>query len=199
MIRHMVRDRALGAILATIVSLRMPRTCRRMWSVIVGQHCRAAQPDERLVEGDVGRGIGGETSSLRPGALELGEELRRLLMLGLAAPSDSRAAMLSSAAQAWIISTISRLVFLTTRMPRRGTVRRNPSCSSIATASRIGVRLTPSLSDNSRSSSMIGLGGAVKIHVEDGFFQRGISLGLEASSAGCAKTARGRNLLGPLC
>ncbi len=64
--------------------------------------------------------------------------------------------MLSSAAQAWIISTISRLVLRTTRMPRRGTVRTNPSCSSIATASRIGVRLTPSFSDSSRSSSMIG-------------------------------------------
>ena len=29
-------------------------------------------------------------------------------------------------------------------VPRRGTVRRNPSCSSSVIASRIGVRLTPS-------------------------------------------------------
>ena len=66
--------------------------------------------------------------------------------------------MLSSAAQAWIISMISRLVLRTTWMPRRGTVRTKPSRSSIATASRIGVRLTPRRSDSSRSSSLIGSG-----------------------------------------
>src|SRR5579872_1706690 len=50
-----------------------------------------------------------------------------------------RAAMLSSAAQARIMSTISPLVRRTTTMPRRGTVLTKPSCSSIAIASRIGV------------------------------------------------------------
>ena len=72
----------------------------------------------------------------------------------------SRAAMLSSAAQARIMSTISVLVRRTTTMPRRGTVLTKPSCSSIAIASRIGVRLTPRRSDNARSSSMTGSGVA---------------------------------------
>ena len=72
----------------------------------------------------------------------------------------SRAAMLSSAAQARIMSTISLLVRRTTMMPRRGTVFTKPSCSSIAIASRIGVRLTPRRSDSARSSSITGSGVA---------------------------------------
>ena len=56
----------------------------------------------------------------------------------------SRAAMLSSAAHISIISMICFLVLRTMKMPRRGTVRRKPSCSSSVIASRIGVRETPS-------------------------------------------------------
>jgi hypothetical protein len=56
----------------------------------------------------------------------------------------SLAAMLSSAAQTSMISMISFFVFLTMKTPRRGTVRRKPSCWSSVIASRIGVRLTPS-------------------------------------------------------
>ena len=52
----------------------------------------------------------------------------------------SRAAMLSSAAHISIISMICFLVLRTMKMPRRGTVRRKPSCSSSVIASRIGVR-----------------------------------------------------------
>ena len=52
--------------------------------------------------------------------------------------------MLSSAAHISIISTICFLVLRMMKTPRRGTVRRNPSCSSSVIASRIGVRLTPS-------------------------------------------------------
>ena len=47
--------------------------------------------------------------------------------------------MLSSAAHISIISTICFLVLRTMKTPRRGTVRRKPSCSSSVIASRIGV------------------------------------------------------------
>ena len=56
----------------------------------------------------------------------------------------SRAAMLSSAAHISIISMICFFVLRTMNPPRRGTVRRKPSCSSSDIASRIGVRETPS-------------------------------------------------------
>ena len=52
--------------------------------------------------------------------------------------------MLSSAAHISIISMICFLVLRTMKTPRRGTVRRKPSCSSSVIASRIGVRDTPS-------------------------------------------------------
>ena len=67
-----------------------------------------------------------------------------------------RADMLSSAAHIWIISMISRLDLRMMKMPRRGTVRMKPSCSRIDSASRIGVRLTPSAVISSRSSSRSG-------------------------------------------
>ena len=51
--------------------------------------------------------------------------------------------MLSSAAHISIISMICFLVLRTMKMPRRGSVRRKPSCSSSVIASRIGVRDTP--------------------------------------------------------
>ena len=70
----------------------------------------------------------------------------------------SRAAMLSSAAHISIISTICFFVLRTMNTPRRGTVRRKPSCSSTVIASRIGVRDTPSDSDSWRSSSRISCG-----------------------------------------
>jgi hypothetical protein len=63
--------------------------------------------------------------------------------------------MLSSAAQTVIISTTSFFVLRTTKMPRRGTDRTKPSCSSSVMASRIGVRLTPRSSDSWRSSRRI--------------------------------------------
>ena len=67
----------------------------------------------------------------------------------------SLAAMLSIAAHISIISMICFLVLRTMNTPRRGKVRRNPSCSSSVIASRIGVRLTPSAYDSWRSSSRI--------------------------------------------
>ena len=67
----------------------------------------------------------------------------------------SRAAMLSSAAHISIISMICFFVLRTMKMPRRGTVRRKPSCSSSVIASRIGVRDTPSACDSWRSSRRI--------------------------------------------
>src|SRR5262249_1658133 len=60
----------------------------------------------------------------------------------------SRAAMLSSAAHASIISTISVLLFRTTTAPLRRTEITKPSRSSAASASRIGVRLVPQLLSN---------------------------------------------------
>ena len=45
-------------------------------------------------------------------------------------------------------------------VPRRGTVRRKPSCSSSVIASRIGVRDTPSACDSCRSSRRISSGCA---------------------------------------
>ena len=51
---------------------------------------------------------------------------------------------------------ISRLDFRTMKIPRRGTVLTKPSCSRIDSASRTGVRLTPSACINSRSSSRRG-------------------------------------------
>ncbi len=64
--------------------------------------------------------------------------------------------MLSSAAHTWIISMISRLDLRTMKMPRRGTVLTKPSCSRMDSASRTGVRLTPSALTSSRSSSRSG-------------------------------------------
>ena len=63
--------------------------------------------------------------------------------------------MLSSAAHISIISMICFFVLRTMKMPRRGTVRRKPSCSSSVIASRIGVRDTPSACDSCRSSRRI--------------------------------------------
>ena len=45
-------------------------------------------------------------------------------------------------------------------LPRRGRVRRKPSCSSSVIASRIGVRLTPNACESWRSSSRISVGCA---------------------------------------
>ncbi len=63
--------------------------------------------------------------------------------------------MLSSAAHTSIISMICFFVLRTMKPPRRGTVRRNPSCSRSDIASRIGVRETPSAWLNWRSSRRI--------------------------------------------
>ena len=71
-----------------------------------------------------------------------------------------RAAMLSSAAHISIISMICFFVLRTMKMPRRGSVRRKPSCSRSVIASRIGVRDTPSACDSWRSSRRISSGCA---------------------------------------
>ena len=62
--------------------------------------------------------------------------------------------MLSSAAQAMIISRISSTDLRTIMTPLRGMMRTSPSCSSRARASRIGVRLMRSCSESWRSSSL---------------------------------------------
>ncbi len=64
----------------------------------------------------------------------------------------SRADIPSSAAHTVTISMISRLDLRTTNAPRRGTMRTKPSCSRRHSASRTGVRLTPSFSESWRSS-----------------------------------------------
>ncbi len=79
--------------------------------------------------------------------------LRRVaISSSLARRVTRRAAMLSSAAQTVIISRISSLVLRTMNTPLRGTILTRPSCSSRASASRIGVRLIASFSDSARSS-----------------------------------------------
>ncbi len=68
--------------------------------------------------------------------------------------------MLSIAAHISIISMICFLVLRTMKMPRRGSVRRKPSCSSSVIASRIGVRDTPSACESCFSSRRISSGCA---------------------------------------
>ena len=104
---------------------------------------------------------------------------RRDLLFARAWSAISRAAMLSSAAQARIISTISRFVWRTTRMPRRGTVRTKPSCESIAIASRIGVRETPMLGQLALVEHD-RLGRGVDVHLGDGVLQGRVGFALEA-------------------
>ena len=77
---------------------------------------------------------------------------KRCMLVSVAFTVASRAAMLSIAAHISIISMIWRFVLRMMKMPRRGTVRRNPSCSSSVIASRIGVRDTPSDRESWRSS-----------------------------------------------
>src|SRR3546814_3410830 len=59
----------------------------------------------------------------------------------------------SDLAHSVIISRISLRVLRTMKTPRRGMTVTSPSCSSRASASRIGVRLMPSCSESCRSSS----------------------------------------------
>ena len=69
-------------------------------------------------------------------------------------------------------------------MPRRGTVRMKPSCSSSDSASRIGVRLTPSAVGQLALIEPQFLLRIIDIRVGDGGLQQGIGL---IAQAGCVE------------
>ena len=98
---------------------------------------------------------------------------RRLpISSSLARSQSSRAAMLSSAAQARIISMISALLLRTIRTPRRGSTRTRPSCWSRAERLAHG-----RAADAERGGEpllvqpQVGV-GAVDVHREDRLAQR---------------------------
>ena len=92
----------------------------------------------------------------------------------------SRAAMLSSAAHISIISMICFFVLRTMKPPRRGTVRRKPSCSSSVIASRIGVRETPSAEAQLALVEADLLVVRIDVGIHDRLLQRGVGLVAEA-------------------
>ena len=150
---NVVDDRALGPI---VVADGAATNGAHVEEEVLGdgsEKAAATELKQRLVKLDVGFRVLVDARLDTPFSPKVENiSLKVAISSRLAFSVMSRAAMLSRAAHTVIISSTSLFVLRATNAPFRGMVSTNPSFSNLHSASRTGVRLTPSSSESWRSS-----------------------------------------------